>query len=373
MQGIFEDIDERRQRQEHLAEVVLRHELSLEASNIGIWDFDLESEKVKYDAQMYRLFDISPEDDRNEVWTDRIHAEDRDALQRAFGAALTDGGLLDVAFRVVWRTGEIRHIRCKGRVVENDHKPVRVVGVNWDVSEAQDKIIELERLNRELDQFAYFASHDLKAPLRHITSFVDLLSESLEDRLEDEEREWLGFVTGGATRMKVLIEDLLGYARSSARSMDLEDVPLAELVPKVMDLVGRDTDDGRVELQVGELPTVHANRNGMALLFQNLLQNAVRYRTPGSAPHIEVSCEETRSHWQLEVRDEGIGVDPKFHERIFAPFQRLDTRSTASSGVGLAICTKIVERHGGRLSVDSELGQGATMRFTIAKSVRAEL
>ncbi|MEM9863646.1 MAG: ATP-binding protein [Myxococcota bacterium] len=401
--GIFEDIDERknleltreaemqrleealaaqeeaeqeaRARAAELKAIAVRHHLSLQASHIGVWDWDIKADRVVWDEQMYRLHGVerfvSPTFD---VWLGSIHPDDQSRATFSVQQALDNKRDYDVRLRVVWAGGQIRHIHCIGQVIRNEYgEAISMVGVCRDITDAVEKVEELQRANKDLEQFAYFASHDLQAPVRHVTSFVNLLEQRLGPRLDDQERTWMGYVTSGCSNMKRLIEDLLEYSRSGREGVPRATVDLEDAVKNAMtNLDGGETEDGPLELVVDALPNVCANDTQVERLFQNLIGNAIRYRKPGSAPCVHISGDESSSHWSIAVADKGIGIDPEFHHQIFEPFQRLSAKSAGSNGIGLAICKKIAEQHGGELSVDSAEGEGAVFRFTIAKAQRLE-
>jgi PAS domain S-box-containing protein len=224
---------------------------------------------------------------------------------------------------------------------------------------------ELERSNQELAQFAYVASHDLQEPLRMVTSYLQLLERRYTEQLDNDAHEFIGYAVGGARHMKELINDLLEYSRVGSRAeplqpVDLEEVfrrALAHLAPSIEELGARVTRD--------PLPTALADDSQLEQVFLNLLSNALKFRGP-AAPRIHVSARRLDGTWRFSVADNGIGIEAQFFERIFVLFQRLHTREHyPGTGIGLAICKKIVERHGGRIWVESEPGKGTTFHFTL--------
>ena len=223
---------------------------------------------------------------------------------------------------------------------------------------------ELRRSNEELELFAYVASHDLQEPLRMVASYTQLLSRRYADKLDDDAREFIHFAVDGATRMQALIEALLEYSRVGTRSNPFEPVNLDAVLDGVLSDLRLRLDETSAEISREPLPTVHGDRTQLAQLFQNLISNALKFRT--GLARIHVSCAKQGSEFLIGVRDEGIGIDPKFAERIFQIFQRLHTRDEyPGTGIGLAVCRRIVERHGGRIWVESEPNRGATFSFTI--------
>ncbi|MBI4966907.1 MAG: PAS domain S-box protein [Rhodospirillales bacterium] len=224
---------------------------------------------------------------------------------------------------------------------------------------------ELRRSNAELEQFAYVASHDLQEPLRMVASYVQLLERRYREKLDDEAREFIDYAVDGATRMQRLINDLLDYSRVSRKGKPLAPVELSPVVREaVVNLAGLIEECG-AEIDIGPLPQVLADEAQMTSLFQNLIGNAIKYRKPERRPKVTVSAERQGEFWAIAVADNGIGIAPQFFGRIFVLFQRLHTRREyPGTGIGLALCKKIVERHGGQIRVESEVGEGS--RFIVS-------
>jgi signal transduction histidine kinase len=224
---------------------------------------------------------------------------------------------------------------------------------------------ELTRSNAELEQFAYVASHDLQEPLRMITGYTNLLAKRYGNKLDEDAREFIGFAVNGAKRMHVLINDLLSYSRVGTAAKPLAETDCEGVFAKTLASLQVAIRESGATITKEDLPTVIADETQLGQLFQNLLSNAIKYRGE-DAPRIHVGCKEQAGRWLFSVRDNGIGIDPQYAERIFIIFQRLHTRDEYSgTGIGLAICKKIVERHGGKIWVESAPGEGTTCFFTL--------
>jgi PAS domain S-box-containing protein len=224
---------------------------------------------------------------------------------------------------------------------------------------------ELARSNAELEQFAYVASHDLQEPLRMVGSYLELLAKRYQGQLDDKADRWIGFAVDAASRMKQLINDLLEFSRVNTHGKPLAPTDCSTVFDMVVANLGEAIRESAAVVTHGPLPTVLADRGQLTQLFQNLIGNAIKY-CGERAPEIRVEAMRSVDGWQFSVRDNGIGIEPQFHERIFVIFQRLHTRAEyPGTGIGLALCRKIVERHAGRIWVASQLGQGATFSFTI--------
>jgi PAS domain S-box-containing protein len=232
-----------------------------------------------------------------------------------------------------------------------------------------EKIEELKRSNEELGQFAYIASHDLQEPLRMVASYTQLLSKRYKGKLDSDADEFIAFAVDGASRMQRLIQDLLIYSRVGTKGKELLDTSSeVALQHALLNLRGAIEESGVLATH-DVLPTVMADEIQLVQLFQNLIGNAIKYR--GSKdPRVHISAaKSSRQKWIFSVQDNGIGIESQYFEKIFGMFQRLHRREDfAGTGIGLAICKKIVERHGGRISVESQLGQGSTFRFALAGS-----
>jgi PAS domain S-box-containing protein len=257
---------------------------------------------------------------------------------------------------------------------------IEIDGKNYNVTSYQDiseqknnenKIIaystELERKNREIEQFAYVASHDLQEPLRTISNFSKLLTEKLNTNPDNEEREYISYINGGAQRMSQLIFDLLEYSRIGK---DTSKIPIDcnVLVSEVLTDMAASIKESGAEIKVNKLPTVKGFIY-LRSLFQNLISNAIKFRQAGIPPIITISATDKGKEFLFSIKDNGPGIEKVYHEKIFLIFQRLYTRAEyEGTGIGLSQCKKIVELHGGKIWVDSELGKGSMFNFTIPKN-----
>jgi signal transduction histidine kinase len=295
-----------------------------------------------------------------------------------------DLGLLDVLYEV-WRTGEpqrhpVSHYQDErvSHWVENYVYKLptgEVVAVYEDVSdqrraerERERYAAELQRSNRELQQFAYTVSHDLREPLRMVNGYLRLLEKRYHDQLDETAIEFIDFAVDGAARMDGLIQDLLAYARVDTQGRDFVPVDCDKVVQQVLAVLRFRIEAQRAEVTCDPLPTVLGDRTQLIQLFQNLISNALKFQPPerDGPPRVHVTAEEQDTMWRFAVSDNGIGIASEHLERLFGIFQRLHTQEEyEGSGIGLAICKKIVERHGGRIWLESEVGEGTTFYFTL--------
>lgn len=245
--------------------------------------------------------------------------------------------------------------------------------VGWFADRARENIRagdamnnELQRSNSELEQFAYIASHDLAEPLRTITGFTELFARRYSDSLDEQADRYIEHIINGTTRMQQLIDDLLAYSRVGRVEITPEPFELGGTLAQVCASLSGAIAEHRAEITHDELPTVFADPQQMSQVLQNLVGNAIKFQAPGEVPRIHVSAQRADAHWRIDVHDNGIGIDPRFTHRIFRMFQRLHAQHEYSgTGIGLAICQRIVERNGGRIWVDSQPGAGSTFSFTI--------
>jgi PAS domain S-box-containing protein len=224
---------------------------------------------------------------------------------------------------------------------------------------------ELSRSNADLEQFAYVASHDLQEPLRMVASYTQLLARRYRGRLDDDADEFIGYAVEGVTRMQALIDDLLAYSRAGTRGEGVQETEMEAVLQRVLAGLGPAIDESGARVTHGPLPTLRVDAAQMSQVLQNLVGNALKFRGAGPT-QVHVSARRLADAWEISVRDNGIGISPEFAERVFVIFQRLHSRTEyPGTGIGLAICKKVVERHGGRIGVRPAPGGGAEFWFTV--------
>jgi light-regulated signal transduction histidine kinase (bacteriophytochrome) len=225
---------------------------------------------------------------------------------------------------------------------------------------------ELARSNKDLEQFAYVASHDLQEPLRIVSGYLQLLERRYRDKLDKDADEFIDFAVDGARRMQSLIIDLLAYSRVGTKGRTSAPTDAGAALHRALANLKTAITEADAVVSSGQLPTVTADPVQLAQVFQNLVGNAIKFCRTDRRPEIQVSAEPYDGRWRFSVKDNGIGIEPQYVERVFVIFQRLHTRDKyPGTGIGLAICKKIVERHGGRIWVESTPGEGSTFYFTI--------
>ena len=255
-------------------------------------------------------------------------------------------------------------------------KPVDRTEVRARVSslvQVKDYQEELNRSNKELEQFAYVVSHDLREPLRMVTSFAQSLEKRYKEKLDKTADEYINFIVDGAARMQRLIDDILLYSRVSTRAKPFEPVEMENILMTVLSNLSVAIDEAKADITSDLLPAINADTSQMGQVLQNLIANAIKFSKPGERPAVHISARKENKEWVFSVKDNGIGIDPELFGRLFVLFQRLHTQDQyPGTGIGLAVTKKIVERHGGRIWIDSKPGEGATFFFSIPAELRIE-
>lgn len=288
--------------------------------------------------------------------------------------------ILELEEKIVGHLNEVRWLLTSKIPLKDDSKVIGLVGISRDITERKKAELllkelnaslatqasKLEASNTELERFAYVASHDLQEPLRMVRSFLQLLKKKYDGSLDAEAHQYIDIAVDGAERMKQLIMDLLDYSRVGFVNEKFEQVDMNEVVQKVLHYMQEQVNALNATVEVDPLPTINGIGTQLGQVIQNLISNALKYSNP--SPVVNISCKEDSENWQFSVRDNGIGIDSRFFEKIFIIFQRLHTQSEKrGTGIGLAICKKIIEGHGGKIWVESQAGVGSTFHFTIAK------
>lgn len=345
---------------------------------IGSFQFDITNNKLWWSEEMYRIWGVSRKnfDLSYDSILEMMHPVDRGELIGKHQKAIETGEDFELKHRIFLADGQVKWLRVRTRVIENaDGVPVELHGISQDITamqslqtELEQKAEELLESNRELEQFAYIASHDMKEPLRMISSFMSLLDKNYGSELDDRARKFIHYASDGARRMSVMINDLLEYSRVGRVYSEMENVDTSKVLDDVLRLYAADIEKKNAVIDSENLPVVQGVQVSLKMLFQNLIGNALKYHHADRPPEVVVTAEDAGSVWKFSVSDNGIGIEKKYFEEIFHLFRRLHpAEEYIGSGMGLAICKKIVEQHQGSISLDSEPGKGTTFYFTIQK------
>jgi PAS domain S-box-containing protein len=370
------DVSARRDTQEALRASEERLRMTLDAAEMGTWFWNLQTDEVSCSERFRALFGLPSEARLNyQACLDRTHPDDKESIDQAVKRTLELGVPLYIEYRVIWPDSTVHWITAKGRAHRNpEGDAVHMQGIIVDITErkaAQEALkhrealerraAELTRSNNDLQQFAYIAAHDLQEPLRMVASYTQLLSKRYKGKLDSDADEFIGYAVDGAHRMQLLIEDLLAYCRVGTTGKPPQEISsTAALEQALLNLQSTIQESGAVVTH-GPLPTVVVDGSQLVQLFQNVVGNALKYRS-AEPPRVHISAEKNRAgEWIFSLQDNGLGIDPRYFEKVFVMFQRLHGREEFSgTGIGLTLCKKIAERHGGRMWLESEPGKGST-------------
>ncbi|MCR6629859.1 MAG: PAS domain S-box protein [Magnetospirillum sp.] len=366
---IFEDITEQRRAEADIRRLLSYQQAILANTPVGIAIVGLDRTIMHANEAFCRIYGRD-----GETLTGRpasiLYADpaQHEAVGNSAYPVICAGGTFSGDVLMSRRDGSKIWVRLVAHLVDVDQPELGVAWAAEDISTLKELNESLLRSNADLERFAYVASHDLRQPLRMISSYIGLIQRRLGGALDGEIQEFMGYVTDGAQRMDRMIVDLLDYSRIARRGGEIQPVALADAVARARDSLAHAILDARAEIVVaGDLPVVNGSASELERLFQNLIGNALKFRTPDVAPHIEIGCRAGDGEWIVSVRDNGIGIDPADFDRLFTLFSRLVPQTRyEGTGIGLAACRKIAEHHGGRIWVDSEPGRGSTFHVALA-------
>ena len=351
-----------------------RFRYAMEASSDGIWERDVQSGKMYFSPAYLTMLGYEPGEfpSTSHTWVDLIHPDDRhhavDAAQDCIENRCEN---FSREFRMKAKDGSWKWVLGRGRAILRDPAglALRLIGTHVDIHERKLLELTLKETNGDLEQFAYVASHDLRQPLRAVTNYLGLIEKKLGSGIDDSLKTHLGFAVNGAKRMDRLIVALLDYSRTGKYSESVP-VPLSAAIADALANLAEAIreSDAKVSLSA-DFPVVIGDKTDLMRVFQNLIGNAIKYRLPDRSPQIDVGWSKQAVDYHVWVKDNGIGITPEDHDRAFAIFQRLVPKDAyEGTGIGLSVCKKIIERHGGRIWIESEVGEGSTFVFTLPDS-----
>ena len=377
------DITERKKIEKELQKLLselnltqTKLKVALEVGKIGIWEWDLETGDLILDERSEALLGRNTGTFGKTIsaFKNLIHEEDISSFESAFNKAIEEDLTFEIIVRTKTKNPKSAYLNLKAHIRRDKNGgPKRFTGVCFDITglkEIEQTISklneELMRSNKDLESFAYVASHDLQEPLRMVSSFMQLLSMKYENKLDKDAKEYIGFAVDGAKRMYELLNGLLSYSRLSSRGEEFSRVDMNRIKDRIIDNLKLIINERNAEILSDELPVVFADETQMVQLIQNLISNSIKFSE--NPPKIFISSRTEGQCYVFSVRDEGIGIESQYFEKIFQIFQRLVAREEYDGiGIGLAICKRIVERHKGKIWVESEPGKGSIFSFTIPK------
>lgn len=358
-------------------EMIFNH--IIESTFAGYFDWQIPENTEYLSPTFKKMFGYEDHEMESspEAWQRIIFQEDLPKVFELFGAHVESKGKVpfDSELRYHHKNGSMVWVFCRGKVVEWDEQgnPLRMLGSHIDITnikkveETQLYVEKLEQKNKELQQFAYVASHDLQEPLRTIISFTDLMMEQYGGSIDDSADTYLRFISNASNRMSDLVKGLLDYTRIG-KNFEVSEVNSDIVLKNVLDDLNTLITEKNVTFETKSLPIIQGLDTEIRSLFMNLITNAIKYKKKGENPFIRIGATEELDSWQFHVEDNGIGIEKAHLKRIFLIFQRLHNKDEyAGTGIGLAHCQKIVELHGGKIWVESTPSIGSTFYFTIPK------
>jgi PAS domain S-box-containing protein len=359
-----------RRTQERLAASELKYRSLAELIPFGGWTADSKGYMLSLSESFLNTFGASMERCRGMGWTELLDEPERSQIVADWQACMRSGYFWDYEYHLRAPSGERYVVLSRGIAVRSGW-----VGIHLDITarerDAQKRIEQardLARFNAELEQFAYVSAHDLQEPLRMVASYLQLLSRRYKGKLDPDADIYISYAVEGAERLKALLQDLLELQQVGKADRPRVPYPLNHAVDEARHKLAPQIEESGAKIICSELPIVVAEEKAMAQLFEQLIGNAIKYRKDDVPPAIEISADfkPRLDAWEIRVADNGLGIEPEFRNKIFDVFQRLHPREKyPGTGIGLAICKKIVEVHGGQLSVESTLGEGAVFSFTL--------
>ena len=358
-----------------------RLRLTIEAAEMGTWFWDIQTDEVSCSEKFRALCGLTSNDKLDyQACVAMAHPDDKERIHQAVKETLELGVPFRVEYRVIWPDSSVHWLTGKGRAHHNsDGVAVHMQGIVVDITarkQAQEALkdqealerraTELTRSNEDLQQFAYIAAHDLQEPLRMVASYTQLLSRRYTGKLDSDADEFIAYAVDGAHRMQLLIEDLLAYCRVGTSGKAPQEISsTTALEQALLNLRGAIEESGGVVTH-DPLPNVIVDGAQLVQLFQNVVGNALKYRS-AEPPRVHVSAKKNHAgEWIFSMQDNGLGIDPQYFKKIFVMFQRLHGREEFSgTGIGLTLCKKIAERHGGRMWVESNPGKGSTFYLAL--------
>lgn len=383
--GIVKDFTAKFEAEERLKALNEQLKAAQKISNIAYLHQDLSEAKIFWSEELYKMLGLENNEisTENEQFLKFVHPEDQLRVGQAIKDFYKEPKSVKVEFRIIQKNGKIKDIIFRAEV-RNDlyGNPRKLEGAFQDITEQKQnenllnklndqlnkKAEALSRVNTELEQFAYVASHDLKEPLRMINGFMQMLQKKYGKTLDEAANTYINYALDGSKRMQQLISDLLRYSQIIKEERELVD--LNAVYDEVrLNLLKQIEENNATIVVEHSLPVIKANRSAILRLFQNLINNAIKFRKPDEDPVVHIDAKEGEAHWTFSITDNGIGISENNYERIFEIFSRLHLKSEyPGSGIGLAKCKKIVQHHDGKIWLESEPGKGSIFYFTLEKS-----
>jgi signal transduction histidine kinase len=375
------------QRTEALREGEERIQLATRAAEIGVWDWDIVNNQLKWDEGMHRLYRIQPENFSNnyDAWMRYVHPDDAQMANDTIQAALRGENEYRAEFRIIWPDSSVRFIQAASKTFRDPNgTPLRMIGTNIDITERKqveeeirqlnkeleqrvsERTAQLESANKELEAFSYSVSHDLRSPLRAIDGFCHILLDDYADKLDDEGKRLLNVVRDNTSRMGQLIDDILKFSRTGRLELSFSEIDMEKLAREVFEEIQTSVCHSKLQLEIATIPPAMGDGALMHQVFVNLLSNAIKFSSHKEPAMIKVGGSIQGNEAIYYVKDNGVGFDMQYADKLFGVFQRLHSvNEFEGTGIGLAIVKRIITRHGGRVWAEGKVNEGATIYFAL--------
>lgn len=384
--GSFQDINEKKKAQQEVVESNERFSLVAKATNDLIWDWDvITGETLRLGKTFFENLGYSENFEKTpkRIWYNFIHPDDLDRVEMNRNAVFEDPSKTywEDQYRCKRADGSYAIVYDRGYIVRTSNgTAIKMIGSTQDISKLKQNEIELSKLNnqliiqakdlaisnKELENFAYVASHDLQEPLRMISSFLTQIEKKYGDILDEKGKKYIFFAVDGAKRMRQIILDLLQFSRVGRLELKLEEVNIRSILDEIIDLFKKQIEEKNAYIHIGSMPNILTYKATIRHVFQHLLSNALKYHEANQEPLININCKKENDFWKFSIEDKGIGIEHEYHDKIFEIFQRLHNKEHFSgTGIGLAIVKKIIESQGGKIYLESKKGEGSIFYFTI--------
>ncbi|MBI9058895.1 MAG: PAS domain-containing protein [Labilibaculum sp.] len=387
MEGIIIDIDEKKRAEQELIHSQEKLNLALEGGEIGVWEWDFATDLTIWDSKMERMFGLD-EGEFNQTYERFkacLHPDDIASAEFAMKNAIEGIAPYDTVYRVIWKNKEVKFIRAKALVVKDkEDKPISMVGICIDVSNIKnaeleikslnenlelrikDRTAQLEATNKELNAFSYSVSHDLRAPLRGINGFTQILMEDYSDKMDDEFKRISTIIWENSNKMGKLIDDLLAFSRLNRSDVQKSIIDMKKMVYSMFFEITNEESRERIDLEIGELCNTYGDPAMLKQVWTNLLSNAIKFSSKRDKTMISITCKKEKEKYVYCIKDNGAGFDMKYTDKLFGVFQRLHSlKEFEGTGVGLAIVQRIILRHGGEVWAKGEEDKGAEFYFSL--------
>ncbi len=387
MIGTIRDITEKKEAEIQLKELSTRLELAVDSADIGIWDWNIKDNDMIWDDRMFEIYELKKGNsyDHFSNWKNIIHPESAQSVEQNMKHALQKGDYTIDEFRIVMPDGRIKHIKMYALIVrDSDMKAIRMVGINMDISQEKEREQEIKLLNEQLEErvqlrttellqankdleaFAYSVSHDLRSPLRHIEGFARILHNT-SDKENRSDQRYFNKIFESSDKMQQLINDLLTFSRLGRKELKMVKVDLNYLLKDVIADFEEETRSRDIVWKTSDLPFVKGDPSLLKMVFTNLVSNAVKFTSMKSQAQIEIGSVLLSQHKpQIFVKDNGVGFDMRFVDKLFGVFQRLHSEEQfPGTGIGLANVKRIIHRHKGEIQALGEVDRGATFFITL--------